>query len=202
MPAGWLIASCRLRIVSGAQRCNGALASIALFAALLPVAGCQSLHATESEVGPPLAELDNPSLVERIQKQPWITADAGYRAIYVVWKGEVFSGDFGALQQELVDGHIVSHTWKDDSDTLLTRAKVGYMVCRALGIRTGLNWQLTGLGRYAWRELYYAGIVDAQSEHGLVSGGQFIGILSRADQKRDELGLARPTDVDLGPEPQ
>ncbi len=142
----------------------------------------------------------NAGLMEHISNQPFVTADAGYRAVYVLWRGEAFDGDFAALTQALEGGRVVGRGWKLRAGDFLDRAAVGHLVARAARIESGVNWRLTGLGRYGWRELQYHDIAGPGGEWGLVSGGEFLGIVARADAFMRARGQAGPQ-PDLGPAP-
>lgn len=174
--------------------------------ALALIAGCRGdrrdASATTRPAGltPEVAE-NSADLMEYVGNQPYVTAEAGYRAVYALWKFESHAGSFEQLRDTLREGRIISRGWNHAPDDLLTRADVGYMVCRATNIRTGLNWQLTGLGRYAWRELIYREIAAASSEANLISGGEFLGVITRADEYSARRGKAPPPNLDLGPRP-
>jgi hypothetical protein len=158
---------------------NRTLAAAALLLAMIGLPGCASMRAASQPAVP--AE-SNAELVDYISDQPFVTADAGYRAVYVLWKGQPFSGDYSGLQSELVNGAIAAGAWNHDPADYLDRGAVGYLVCRACDIRSGLNWMLTGLGRYAWKELQYRRIAQSGGETGLISGGEFLGVLIRAEE--------------------
>ncbi len=164
---------------------------------LLGLCGCQSFmaHATSQ----PAVPGGNAELMEHISNQPYVTADAGYRAVYVLWKGEASTAEFASLTGELEAGGVVANGWHLAPETFLDRAAVGFMICRACHIRSGLNWLLTGLGRYAWRELQYKGIAGAGSEWGLVSGGEFLGILARAEDYLRNVRHEPGEHAELGP---
>lgn len=132
---------------------------------------------------PGLAPHGNAELTGYIAELPYVTAEAGYRAAHALWKGASFDGDFAALASALRSGEIVGD-WDHSPNDLLSRSDVGYMICRAADVRSGLNWRMTGLGRYAWRELTYQGIASPGNEYGFLSGGEFLGILARADDFR------------------
>lgn len=175
---------------SGRRLLVGMLAA----AILVGAAGCQAPHVRMSDENP-LPRDGNAALMTYIADQPFVSAEAGYRAVYVLATGEAFAGDFGALRSELIHRDIVAPRWKHDATTALDRAAVGFMLCRAARIRSGVNWVLTGLGRYAWRELHYKGIANPVSEHGYVSGGEFLGLLARTDSYMEKAGrdpLAEP----------
>lgn len=167
-----------------------------LIAFPLALSGCAaSMRAS------PIPEIPaaNAELVESITETPLVTAEQAYRAVYMLWKGSLFEGDFAALTAELESGRIIDSTWRLDPAALLDRATAAYMVCRACDIH-GLNWDLTGMGRYAWRELQYRRIGLAGGELGLVSGGEFVGILTRAEDylHRRRQQVER---VDIGADP-
>jgi len=148
----------------------------------------------------PDAPLDtNAELIEYISNQPHVAAEPAYRAVYILWKNEVYQGEFSNLAQQLEGAKIVSATWGLQPDSLLNRATVGYMLARTCDIRSGLNWLLTGLGRYAWMELTYKRIAHPAGDLGLMSGGEFLGILARAEEYLFERKGGEQ--VELGAEP-
>ncbi len=144
----------------------------------LLLSGCQRVTVQVAE--PPPADGNAPLMVY-IQQLPFITAEAGYRATHILWKKQVFEGDFDALTATLREGKVIGD-WDYGPDDALNRSAVGHMICRACDIRGGANWLLTGMGRYAWRELNYLEIASPLSEYGYVPGGQFLGILARAEE--------------------
>jgi len=143
----------------------------------------------------------NAELVEYISDLPYVTAESAYRAVYILSKGEVFAGDYEALSAALAADRLIGHGWNYEADTFLDRAAVAYLVARACRIRTGLNWRLTGLGRYAQRELIYLGIAHPSGECSLISGGEFLGVLARAEEYLHKVGRAPGETADLGDEP-
>jgi len=166
-------------------------------ALLLPA--CQTTRPRGATTQPDVPREGNGALFEYVAGQPYVTVEPAYRAIYLLWKGDPLTGDFEALTQALVEARIVRPEWKYPPDAMIDRGSVGYLVCRAARVRSGLNWQLTGLGRYAWRELNYLGIATPISEYGYVPGGQFVGILSRAEDYVRGRGPGEVPRVELGP---
>lgn len=172
---------------------------------LAAIVGCAATQphepSTQPASQPALAALGNAELVAHVENMPWVTAEPAYRLVYIVWKGTPHAGTFDELADELRSGRVISRTWRHEPDSRIDRAQAGYMICRSADIRSGANWLLTGLGRYAWRELNYLGIADPPSEYGLVKGGQFTGIVRRAleyrRQSREHPGEA----FELGPRP-
>ncbi|TWT41209.1 hypothetical protein RAS1_39030 [Phycisphaerae bacterium RAS1] len=182
-----------------------ALAAVSLPALFLALpAGCRATlsHGATSQPAEALPRSGNAELMEYIGEMPFVSAEAAYRAVYVLHTGEVFNGDFAALGGKLAELKIIDGGWRLNADDVVNRSEVGYMVCRAAGVNSGLNWRLTGLGRYAWRELNYRGIVRGQiGEYGYVSGGQFLGILSRAEEYMTKRELRNVQQTSLGAPP-
>lgn len=178
------------------RRAGGATVLVPFSILVLGVAGCQAPGRTG-----PVAEVPRDSsaeLVAFIADQPFVTAEPAYRAVYVLWKGEPFSGDFDALADTLRSAGVACKCCRPAADRPLRRGAIAFMVCRACEIRGGINWALTGMGRYAWRELQHRGIAGPGSEYGWMSGGEFVGLLLRAeDHLRSERRDAQR--VNLGP---
>lgn len=160
-------------------------------------AGCANMT-FQADTPPPAAS--NAELMDYIGNQPFVTAETGYRAAHILWKGAAFDGDFAALAGTLQQSDIAGDSWGHGPNDCLDRATVGYLVCRACDINGGINWPLTGLGRYAWKELQYRRIAQPSGEMGYISGGEFLGVLMRAEDylhksagtvQRAELGERR-----------
>jgi hypothetical protein len=142
--------------------------------------GCQTtLPAKPGD--PPIPAHSNAELIAHISDLSYVTAEPAFRAVYTLSTAETFDGDFETLSATMLDEGLIPRRWKYTPDRLVDRGAVGYMICKACRIQTGVNWNLTGLGRYAWRELVYRRIAEPSSEYGYVSGGEFVGILLRAD---------------------
>lgn len=163
------------------------------------VGGCRTAQPATTQ--PTVPADGNAALMQYIGEQPFVTAEVTYRAAYILAKGEVFAGDFEALTQALAADRIVGASWNHAPADLVDRQTVAYMICRACGIRGGLNWRLTGLGRYAWRELQHKRIAGPGGEWALLSGGELQGILLRADEYLYRTGRVTTGRADLGAEP-
>ncbi len=164
--------------------------------------GCQAAAPRLSSTTQPAVPTEgNGALAEYIADQPFVTAEPAYRAVYILRNGTVFEGDYPALTDELRAGGLIGNGWDHPADALLNRSAVGYLLCKASDVRSGLNWKLTGLGRYAWRELNYLDIASPIGEYGYVPGGQFIGMLARCEdymRRTQRDGVER---VELGTPP-
>lgn len=175
---------------------RGAFATAALVA--LALAGCQLLEPRTTSQ-PAVPREGNAALIAYISDQPLVTAEAAYRATYLLAKGASFAGDFEALADALRSDGLISKGWQYAADQFVDKAAIGFMICRACKIQTGVNWNLTGLGRYAWRELLFHRIAEGGSEYGLMSGGEFVGLLLRADDYLRRTGKGQAEGVELGP---
>lgn len=162
--------------------------------------GCASSRRAAASQ-PALPDGANAMLMDYISDQALVTAEPACRAIYTLWKGDVFEGSYADLLAALRAGNVLPGGWNAEADAYLDRATVAVMLCRACEIRTGVNWLLTGLGRYAWRELIYHGIARGGSEWTLVSGGEFLGLLVRADDYLVDRKRGNATRLELGDEP-
>lgn len=171
----------RIRAVRIAAMC-------AIGSLMLGSLGCRvALPATE------VPRESNAELVEYIADLPYVTAEAVYRSLHILSFGNVFEGDYEALRAALSDGGLPVRDV--EANVCLNRAQVGLLVASACEIKTGVNYQLTGLGRYAWRELQHLRIARTSGEYGYLSGGEFLGLLARAEEHlnppdRGELGDA------------
>jgi hypothetical protein len=166
---------------------------------LLTVAttGCHAtgMHATSQ---PAVPAAGNAELVQYVSNQPYLTAEPAYRAVYALAHGQAFAGGFDELTAALVAENVIGKDWEYASNRVLNRAAVGFMICRAAGIHTGINWNLTGLGRYAWRELTYHRIAEGGGELAPITGGEFVGVLARADDYMQRHGRHEDRNVELG----
>lgn len=166
-----------------------------LLASLLAI-GCASTGRTTAE---PLTEdalTSSGGLIEFIGNQPFVTAELGYRAAYAMAEGEMFDGEYAALEQTLVQRGIAKANWNLAAGEPLRRGQVGYLVCRAAGIKTGVNWNLLGTERHAYRELMYLGIAREAGEYGLMPGGEFQGVLVATEEY---LAEGQTDQIRLGP---
>lgn len=174
--------------------------ALACLLAPLACAGCQSALPRNTAQRDVPAE-SNAELMEYIGDQAYLTAEPAYRAAHLLGTGQVFEGDYEALQRKLERAGIVNPAWGLQADSYVDRATLGYLLARTADIRTGLNWRLFGLGRYAYRELAYREIAVLRGENSYVSGGEFLGILNRAEHYMKERNEGSIPSAELGAEP-
>lgn len=170
--------------------CRFVLVSVAL-------GGCAARDGSPTATRPAPPPEDNVSLLHYIADQPYVTADAGYRAVYILWKREEFNGTFEELTAQLLSGRIIDSIWKHYPESRLTRSDVGYMICRACDIRTGINWAVTGMGRYAWRELQFKEIAGGGGELGYIRGGEMVTVLARAGEYMEQRAGRNPNVLEI-----
>lgn len=191
------------------MRATGAAASIALLPLTCALPGCQSTQprsdaptATEAAATQPAMPTDSSAaLTSWLADQPFVTAEAASRAAYALWRGEMFDGDFAALRAELAAGGLVPRGWNAPADAHISRGVAARMVARAIDLPPGLDSWLTGLGRYAWRDLQFHNIAGPGGELPRISGGEFVGLLGRADEYRAQRERGRTPSVELGQRP-
>lgn len=159
--------------------------------------GCAGRDDSPTATHPAPPPEDNVSLLHYIADQPYVTAEAGYRAVYILWKREEFNGGFEELAAQLLSGRIIDGVWKHHPESRLTRADVGYMICRACDIRTGINWAVTGMGRYAWRELQFKEIAGGGGELGYIRGGEMVTVLAKAGEYAERRAGRNPDALDM-----
>ncbi|MBN2447941.1 MAG: hypothetical protein JXO22_14510 [Phycisphaerae bacterium] len=174
---------------------------VLMAAVVVTLVGCQTPCARVSATQQDVPTGSSAELMEYIGNQPFVTAETGYRAAHMIYFGEPFDGDFDELRSVLIANDVANRGWKHAEGDALTRSDIGFLICRACNIRTGVNWTLFGLGRYGYRELQYHQIAGPGGEFALVSGGEFQGIVRRADEYQRRVGQAPAASAELGAEP-
>ena len=169
---------------------------IGVAALVVGLAGCKAMG-PQMASDTPVPQDSSAALIMYTSDQPYVTAESAYHVGYVLAHGETFAGSFDELATTLVDEKIVAKHWQHSPNQALRRGEVAFVVCRACRIGTGVNWLATGLGRYALRELQYRDIVGGGGEYGLMSGGEFVGVVNRAEQYLRQMNRA-PAEVELG----
>ncbi|MBK8915744.1 MAG: hypothetical protein IPM64_14310 [Phycisphaerales bacterium] len=176
----------------------------ALAALLFGLSGCAAPRAAAPMTAD--ARVGNAALVEYVADSPYVTAEAAYRMAYLLRHDALFDGEFAALRDELVEAGIVRRRWGHAAEQYINRATAAVLICESLRWPGGVNWRLTGLGRYAWRDLQYRNVAGSGADWGLVRGGEFLGMIQRAEEQLRARGSGGPaTDgssaIELGPQP-
>jgi hypothetical protein len=174
------------------DRCIAPLLAVA--AALL--AGC-----VVTPPAPPVdpATLPDTEFLNYLADRPLVSVDEACRAVLILTDGTDESGSFQQRFDKLQARGIVRPAWKLRPDQAVDKGTVAYMVMRGCRIPGGVNAHLFGswgLGdrRYAVRELMFENLLpeDAGSDYQLISGGEFIGLLHKADQYLQERATEHP----------
>ena len=168
-------------------------------AGLLLFVGCQAAQPRAASQ-PAVPTDNNAELVEYISDMAYVTAETACRATYILAKGEIFSEGYDALVEAMKAEKLITGGWTHQADNFVNRAEVAMLIARAADVRSGLNWRLTGLGRYAHRELIYLGIAHGSGELGYISGGEFLGTLARAEDYMHNVGRPAGERAELGAE--
>ncbi len=151
--------------------------------------GVKGVHAFEDL---PAAEGEVASDAEflfKLSEKKHCTTDDAYRGMLYFIDGKDTSGNFQERTARLAMRGVVDKNWTHKSNAAITNGRVAYMLARVLGVRGGVMYNLTNAsGRYALRELVSNGIIKGQSEYSKVSGAEYVGILGRADDYRQEKG--------------
>ncbi len=188
------------------------LASI--FALTLLLAGC-AVTRPQPKIDP--APLDRISFWSWLANQPLVGAAEGYRAMLLVATGEDPGSDFGALQAAVFERDIARPEWNLGPDTAIDAGTAAYMAVQVAKIEGGINLNLWGrtlhLGdrRYALREVAYLdGPVGGRTPGEVITGGQFVALLTWVDELRDveqapplppPVATTRPEDLPVGRPP-
>lgn len=186
------------------SRCSIFAILIKAVALALPLAaitsGCAA-RTPRATSEPSLPADGNSELMEYIAEQPFVTANAAYRAIWLMLESEPYSGGFDDLTQALATRKVIDARWHYDALQFIDNATAAYMISRSAKFNSSINFALTGLGRYAWKELQYRRIAEPGSELSLITGGQFLGMLAKSDDYLHDVGRASGQRSELGDDP-
>lgn len=175
------------------------------FAACMLSGGC-AITTTPQE-GVDYNQLPDDLFVAYLAQEPFVSVEEAYRAMLILADGKDSGTNFEERQQELERRKIARAAWKLEPRNAIDRGSAAYMVCEILKIKGGVNriiFGSWGLGdrRYAHRELIYRGIMpDNGMDYGAMTGSEFSGLISSADEQMQKRGLYEMPEVDLGPEP-
>lgn len=145
---------------------------------------------TGCQVGPPaivtgqakLAADDSAAYLDRLSSQPTVTEVDAFKGILMVM-GESKDMTFSQAVKLLTERKVVDGSWDFQAVRPITRGKVAYMVYQACHMRGGLTLTLAGPSqRYCLKELQNEGMMAAGFPYNLVSGMEYVAILSRADE--------------------
>ncbi len=173
------------------MRCNRTVGCWLVAVTLLAASGCRvSLPNNDLPLD------SNAELIEHIAYMPYVTADAAWRSLYILKFKQVHQGSFEEVATELAAaGFDLPDLAAGECPDRTEVAAVFHRIC---DVPAGLNYTLTGLGRYALRDLQYARIVRTPRDYGPLTGGEFLGLLARAEEALQHTGET----IELGEEPR
>lgn len=167
---------------------------------LLLLAGC-AVTRPQPKIDP--AALDHDSFLSWLTDQPMVGAAEAYRAMLIAATDQDPGADFARNEQEVFRRDIARPEWKLQPDQAVDKATVAFMALQVAKVKGGINLNLFGralrLGdrRYAFREAVYQGAPwDPSTPYMVLTGGEFVSLLTWADEQREEAGgseLPRPS---------
>lgn len=87
----------------------------------------------------------------------------------------------------LKDRNMLSKSFNRPHDEAVSRGTVAEIVMHILNLKGGVTIQITGITpRYALKELVYYEIMPPSTEHQGLSGVEFIGIITRAEEFQEQ----------------
>ena len=175
-----------------------------LVGATLLVTGC-TITAPPPSIEP--GTLDDVTFLSYLADRPMVSVDEAYRAVLILADGQDDAQSFAERQDKLVARGVVRTAWGLKPSQAIDKGAVAYMVMRTCQVRGGLNCRAFGswgLGdrRYAFRELMYQELLpgDAGTDYQVISGGEFVGLLHKADEHMQKAGLYAAAEAEM-PEP-
>jgi len=128
--------------------------------------------------------------------------DDGYKAVALLSRGQFDLRDAAAARDYLVGSKIARSGWPATADAPLTKGRLAYMVCQALGIKGGVTMRLFGPSqRYCLAECQYLELMTGGAEYEHVTGGELVSVIDRADQYRQSKEQAAAPQPAAQPQP-
>lgn len=158
----------------------------------LLAAGCATTRPTP-RIDP--GTLDADSFLSWLPDQPMVGTAEAYRAMLIAATGDDPGGDFAVLQREVFARDIARPEWKLAPDQAIDKATAAFMGVQVANVKGGINLNLWGrtlrIGdrRYAYREILYQGVPwEGSPPHMVITGGEFVALLTWVDQWRETGG--------------
>jgi hypothetical protein len=167
---------------------------------LLGTIGCSSTPLSQA-LAPEFARNDPDAHLEfwhALPERKAVSNDEAFHAVLLFVDGEDASADYGQRVQALKDRGMLSDGFAEAPASPVRRGTLAVALSHALDIKGGLTMRVFGpSGRYATRELQYAGVYPPSSPQQTFSGAEFLGIIGRAEDYQ----RVRAGDVLEEPEP-
>jgi len=132
--------------------------------------------------------------------KPAATLGDGYRAVALLVRGDNQLTDQAACRKFLVERSIARAAWGDDLKAPLSKGRLAYLVCQALGLKGGLTMRLIGpTERYCLLECAYLNLMVGGTDYKHVTGVELVSVIDRADRYRAEHSPPAPKPADADP---
>jgi hypothetical protein len=131
--------------------------------------------------------LDQTRFVHYLATLPAVTLGEAARAMLILTDGEETADTAAARMGEVERRGWIRPAWGLEPEDTVDRATLGYLLFRACDLPDSVNtmvWGSWGAGdrRYAMRQAVANGLMEYGPEYELVTGGEFVAALSRADE--------------------
>lgn len=155
------------------------------------ISGCTQRRDYQPQVDP--GTLDDSTFTHYLSTLPTVTIDEGSRAVLLAMGESDVPGDFSMRISKLESNRIYRSDWGLNSDDVLDRGTLAYMVYHMVGIKPGVNMMLLGswgLGdrRYAIKEVVDEGLMEYGLPYEQPTGGEVLRVLARANEYRASTG--------------
>jgi hypothetical protein len=174
---------------------------VAVLTSLVCLAGCGSAgrplgFQTRARGDAPLERL---AFWHAIADAPVAGNDDAVHGLLLFLDGRDASPDYPARLAALRSRGLLPGGFDAPGGAPVRRGTIAYALAKALDVKGGLTTRLFGMTpRYAVKELEFLGIFPPSSPNMVLSGNEFVGLISKAQDYRDT-GSADPSAVASGP---
>jgi len=164
------------------KRTVGILAAALAFSAVACDGGPRELKIADGDAK--LTAADSAAFLDGLSGRTRVSEADAMKGMLLLL-GEEQETTFAKAVATLKRRGVVSGAWDFQADRHMTKGKVAYMIYRACGVRGGVTLTLLGPSqRYCLKELQYQGLMTAGLPYNKVSGMEYVGVLTRADEYR------------------
>ena len=158
---------------------------MSLIIAAAGIAGCSGMPQITDGQGGSREKVSQAGFFYELADKPWCSADDAARGLLLLLDGQDPCTNFQQRIEKLADRGLTCKLWHLKPNEPITKGQVAYMICKALDIRGGLTMLLFGPSdRYCYRELVWLGIMEPGTDYQPMTGPEFVGVISAADEYR------------------
>ena len=167
---------------------------------LISVAGCNQHVTYDPQVDH--GTLGSSEFVHFLAKQPVATFDQSCRAMLLVSDGEETLQTFEERVAELQSRGVIRAEWNLNSNDVVDRGTIAYMIHRGCKMPGGINtWLSTfsGFGdrRYALKEVVRQRVMTYGLPHQILTGGEVMDAFAKADDYMAKTGMYQSTETEV-----